>query len=67
LHRRYLGQLGRQEGEVEKYWAEVKRLQEQEHAQKKALNAFLAAFSAELSRRLPAPAPGPRRRRGTAA
>ena len=47
LHRRYLGQLGRQEGEVEKYQADIKKLQGQEHAQKKALDDFLAAFSAE--------------------
>jgi len=47
LHQRYLDKLGRQEDEVEKYRAEVKRLQEQEHAQKKALDDFLAAFSAE--------------------
>jgi hypothetical protein len=47
LHKRYLDKLGRQEDEVEKYRAEVKRLQGQEHAQKKALDEFLAAFSAE--------------------
>ena len=47
LHKRYLDKLGQQEDEVEKYRAEVKRLQEQEHAQKKALDDFLAAFSAE--------------------
>jgi hypothetical protein len=47
LHQRYLDKLGRQEDEVEKYRAEVKRLQGQEHAQKKALDDFLAAFSAD--------------------
>ena len=47
LHQRYLEKLGRQEDEVEKYRAEVKRLQAQEHARKKALDEFLAAFSAE--------------------
>jgi hypothetical protein len=47
LHKRYLDKLGRQEDEVEKYRAEVKRLQAQEHARKKALDDFLAAFSAE--------------------
>jgi hypothetical protein len=47
LHKRYLDKLGKQEDEVEKYRADVKRLQQQEHAQKKALDEFLAAFSAE--------------------
>ena len=47
LHKRYLDKLGQQEDEVEKYRAEVKRLQAQEHTQKKALDEFLAAFSAE--------------------
>jgi hypothetical protein len=47
LHKRYLDKLEKQESEVEKYQAEIKRLQEQEHAQKKALDDFLAAFSAE--------------------
>ena len=47
LHKRYLDKLGRQEDEVEKYRAEVKKLQGQEHAQKKALDDFLAAFSAD--------------------
>jgi hypothetical protein len=47
LHRRYLEKLGKQEDEVEKYRAEAQKLQEQEHAQKKALEDFLAAFSAE--------------------
>jgi hypothetical protein len=47
LHRRYLDKLGKQEDEVEKYRAEVKRLQGQGHARKKALDDFLASFSAE--------------------
>ena len=47
LHQRYLDKLGKQEDEVEKYRAEVKKLQGQEHEQKKALDEFLAAFSAE--------------------
>jgi septal ring factor EnvC (AmiA/AmiB activator) len=47
LHKRYLDKLGKQEDEVEKYRAEVKKLQAQEHAQKKALDDFLAAFTAE--------------------
>jgi hypothetical protein len=47
LHKRYLDKLGKQEDEVEKYRADVQKLQGQEHAQKKALDDFLAAFSAE--------------------
>ena len=47
LHKRYLEKLGKQEDEVEKYRADVQKLQGQEHAQKKALDDFLAAFSAE--------------------
>ncbi|HZY87333.1 MAG TPA: hypothetical protein VFE78_21030 [Gemmataceae bacterium] len=47
LHKRYLEKLGKQEDEVEKYRADVQKLQEQEHAQKKALDEFLASFSAE--------------------
>jgi hypothetical protein len=47
LHKRYLDKLNQQEDEVEKYRAEVKKLQGQEHAQRKALDEFLASFSAE--------------------
>jgi hypothetical protein len=47
LHQRYLDKLGKQEDEVEKYRAEVKKLQAQEHARKKALDDFLASLSAE--------------------
>jgi hypothetical protein len=47
LHQRYLDKLGKQEDEVEEYRADVKKLQEQEHARRKALDDFLAAFSAE--------------------
>ena len=47
LHQRYLDKLGKQEDEVERYRADIKRLQGQEHTQKKALDDFLAAFSAE--------------------
>ena len=47
LHKRYLEKLGKQEDEVEKYRAEVQKLQGQEHARRKALDDFLAAFSAE--------------------
>ena len=47
LHKRYLDKLGKQEDEVEKYRADIQKLQAQEHAQKKALDDFLASFSAE--------------------
>jgi hypothetical protein len=47
LHKRYLDKLNKQEDEVEKFRADIKRLQGQEHAQKKALDEFLAAFSAD--------------------
>jgi hypothetical protein len=47
LHKRYLEKLGKQEDEVEKYRAEAQKLQGQEHAQKKALDEFLANFNAE--------------------
>ena len=43
LHRRYLDKLGKQEDEVEKYRADVKMLQGQEHARRRALDDFLAA------------------------
>jgi hypothetical protein len=47
LPRRYLDKLGKQEDEVEKYQAEVQKLQAQEHARRKALDDFLASFTAE--------------------
>jgi hypothetical protein len=47
LHKRYLDKLGKQEDEVEMYRADIQKLQAQEHARKKALDDFLAAFSAE--------------------
>jgi hypothetical protein len=47
LHRRYLVKLNRQEDEVEKYRADIQKLQAQEHARRKALDDFLASFSAE--------------------
>jgi hypothetical protein len=47
LHKRYLDKLGRQEDEVEKHRADIQKLQAQEHARRKALDDFLAAFSAE--------------------
>jgi septal ring factor EnvC (AmiA/AmiB activator) len=47
LHQRYLDKLGKQEDDVEKYRAEIRKLQGQEHARRKALDEFLAAFSAD--------------------
>jgi hypothetical protein len=47
LHQRYLDKLNKQEDEVEKYRADVQKLQGQEHARKKALDDFLAALSAD--------------------
>jgi hypothetical protein len=47
LHKRYLDKMSKQEDEVEKYRSEVKKLQAQEQEQKKALDEFLASFSAE--------------------
>jgi hypothetical protein len=46
-YRRYLEKFDRQETQIEKYQADIKNLQEQEHEQKKAFDDFLAAFSAE--------------------
>jgi hypothetical protein len=45
LHRRYLDKLGKQEDEVEKYRADIQKLQAQEHARREALGDSLAAFS----------------------
>jgi hypothetical protein len=47
LHKRYLDKMEKQETEVEKYQAEIKRMQGEEHAQKKALDEFLTSLSAE--------------------
>jgi septal ring factor EnvC (AmiA/AmiB activator) len=47
LHKRYLDKLSKQEDEVEKYRADIQKLQGQEQEQKKALDEFLAAFSAD--------------------
>jgi hypothetical protein len=46
-YRRYLEKFDRQETQIEKYQANIKKLQGQEHEQKKAFEDFLAAFSAE--------------------
>jgi hypothetical protein len=45
LHRRYLEKLN-MEKEVQKYRIDIQKLQEREHARKKALDDFLAALSA---------------------
>jgi hypothetical protein len=46
-HKRYLEKLDQQETQIEQYQADVKKLQAQEHAQKKAFDDFVAGFSAE--------------------
>jgi hypothetical protein len=46
-HKRYLEKLDQQETQIEQYQADVKKLQTQEHAQKKAFDDFVAGFSAE--------------------
>jgi hypothetical protein len=47
LHKRYLDKLGQQEDEVEKYQADIQKLQQQGHTRRKALDDFPAALSAE--------------------
>jgi hypothetical protein len=47
VHKRYLKKLNTQETQIEKYQADIKELQAQEHAQQKAFDDFLAAFSAQ--------------------
>jgi hypothetical protein len=46
-YKRYLEKFDKQETQIEKYQADIKQLQAQEHSQQKALDDFLAAFSAE--------------------
>jgi hypothetical protein len=46
-YKRYLEKFDRQETQIEKYQADIKKLQGQEHEQRKAFEDFLAAFSAE--------------------
>jgi hypothetical protein len=46
-YKRYLQKFDEQETQIEKYQADIKKLQATEHSQKKALDDFLAAFSAE--------------------
>jgi hypothetical protein len=46
-YKRYLDKFDRQETQIEKYQADIKTLQGQEHQQKKAFEDFLAGFTAE--------------------
>jgi hypothetical protein len=47
LYKKYLAKLEKQEGQIEKYQEDIKKLQGTEHARKKAFEDFLAAFSAD--------------------
>ena len=46
-YKRYLEKFDKQETQIEKYQADIKTLQAQEHTQHKAFEDFLVAFSAE--------------------
>jgi hypothetical protein len=46
-YKRYLEKFDKQETEIEKYQADIKKLQAAEHTQRKAFEDFLANFSAE--------------------
>jgi hypothetical protein len=46
-YKRYLDKFDQQETQIEKYQADVKKMQETEHQQKKEFDDFLASFSAE--------------------
>jgi hypothetical protein len=46
-YKRYLEKFDKQETQIEKYQADIKKLQTEVHSQQKALDDFLAAFSAE--------------------
>jgi hypothetical protein len=46
-YKRYLAKLEEQEPQIEKYQAEIKRLQTLEHQQRKALEDYLSSFSAD--------------------
>jgi hypothetical protein len=46
-YKRYLEKFDQQETQIEKYQADVKTLQTQEHQQRKTFDDFLAGFSAE--------------------
>jgi hypothetical protein len=47
IAKRIVEKFGQQETQVEKYQADIKKLQGTEHSQRKALEDYLAAFSAE--------------------
>jgi hypothetical protein len=46
-HKRYLEKLDEQESQIERYQADIKKLNQSEHEQKKAFDDFLARFSVE--------------------
>ena len=46
-YKRYLEKFDKQETQIEKYQADIKTLQAQEHTQQKAFEDFLVSFSAE--------------------
>jgi septal ring factor EnvC (AmiA/AmiB activator) len=46
-YKRYLEKFDQQETQIEKYQADIKKLQGQEHQQRKTFDDFLAGFSAE--------------------
>jgi hypothetical protein len=46
-YKRYLDKFDQQETQIEKYQADIKKLQQTEHEQHKELEDFLADFSAE--------------------
>jgi hypothetical protein len=46
-YKRYLEKFDQQETQIETYQADVKKLQTTEHQQQKALDDFLASFTAE--------------------
>src|SRR5262249_40705726 len=46
-YKRYLEKFDQQETQIEKYQADIKKLQATEHEHKKAFDDFLASFTAE--------------------
>ena len=46
-YKRYLEKFDQQETQIEKYQADIKKMQETEHQQRKEFEDFLANFSAE--------------------
>ena len=46
-YKRYLDKFDTQETQIEKYQADIKKMQETEHQQQKEFEDFLANFSAE--------------------